>query len=72
MSILPTAAQALRHFADTLEIQASRLDCVLWRPSGERSTTAEAYRLSASLARQQAHKLERLERQLEQRAGVEA
>ncbi|MBH1548781.1 hypothetical protein I5U02_02210 [Stenotrophomonas maltophilia] len=69
MSILPTGSQALRHLADTLERQAERLDRLLWRDRGQRSTTAEAYRLAASLARQQAHKLDQLERQHAARAG---
>lgn len=69
MSILPTGSQALRHLADTLEGQAERLDRLLWRDRGQRSTTAEAYRLASSLARQQAHKLDQLERQLAARAG---
>lgn len=58
--LIPTGPQALRHHADTLEQQAARYDRVLWRRGGERSTFAEALRLAASLARQQAHKLERL------------
>ncbi|HED4877292.1 TPA: hypothetical protein R4K21_003111 [Stenotrophomonas maltophilia] len=70
MSYIPTGSQALRHFADTLDQQAQRLDRLLWRDRGQRSTTAEAYRLSASLARQQASKLERMERQAAARAGV--
>lgn len=63
---IPTAPQALRHHADTLEQQAARYDRVLWRRGGERSTMAEALRLAASLARQQAHRLERLVAQLEE------
>lgn len=63
MTFIPTGSQALRHFADTLDQQAQRLDRLLWRDRGQRSTTAEAYRLSASLARQQASKLELLEMQ---------
>lgn len=63
MTFIPSGAQALRHFADTLDRQAERLDSLLWRDRGQRSTTAEAYRRSASLARQQASKLELLERQ---------
>jgi len=70
MSYIPTGSQALRHFADTLDQQAQRLDRLLWRDRGQRSTTAEAYRLSASLARQRASKLERMERQAAARAGV--
>lgn len=61
MSFIPTGSQALRHFADTLDRQAERLDCLLWRDRGQRSSTAEAYRTSASLARQQASKLEQME-----------
>ncbi|HGM6720616.1 TPA: hypothetical protein ACKQC2_001471 [Stenotrophomonas maltophilia] len=57
---IPNGPQALRHYAETLEQQAARYDRVLWRRGGERSTFAEALRLAASLARQQAHKLERL------------
>ncbi|WP_155761188.1 hypothetical protein [Stenotrophomonas maltophilia] len=63
MTFIPTGSQALRHFADTLDQQAQRLDRLLWRDRGQRSTTAEAYRLSASLARQQAKRLEGLEGQ---------
>lgn len=63
MTFIPTGSQALRHYADTLDQQAQRLDRLLWRDRGQRSTTAEAYRLSASLARQQASKLELLEGQ---------
>lgn len=70
MSYIPTGSQALRHLADTLDQQAQRLDRLLWRDRGQRSTTAEAYRLSASLARQQASKLEGMERQAAARAGV--
>lgn len=62
--LIPTGPQALRHHADTLEQQAARYDRVLWRRGGERSTFAEALRLAASLARQQAHKLERLAKEL--------
>lgn len=58
--LLPTGPQALRHLADTLDQQARSYDCLLWRPRGERSSTAEAFRHAASLARQQANKLERL------------
>lgn len=63
MTFIPTGSEALRHFADTLDQQAERLDRLLWRDRGQRSTTAEAYRLAASLARQQASKLELLEGQ---------
>lgn len=63
---IPTAPQALRHYADTLEQQAAAYDRVLRRRGGERSTMAEALRLAASLARQQAHRLERLVAQLEE------
>lgn len=63
---IPTAPQALRHYADTLEQQAASYDRVLRRRGGERSTMAEALRLAASLARQQAHRLERLVAQLEE------
>lgn len=63
MTFIPTGSQALRHFANTLDQQAETLDRLLWRDRGQRSTTAEAYRLSASLARQQASKLELLEGQ---------
>lgn len=69
MSFVPTGSQALRHFADTLDKQADRLDRLLWRDRGQRSTTAEAYRTSASLARQQAAKLEQLETLAAARAG---
>ncbi|QDY47388.1 hypothetical protein DUW70_01930 [Stenotrophomonas maltophilia] len=70
MSFVPTGSQALRHFADTLDQQADRLDRLLWRDRGQRSTTAQAYRTSASLARQQAVKLEQMERLAAARAGV--
>ena len=63
--LIPNGPQALRHYAETLEQQAARYDRVLWRRGGERSTFAEALRLAASLARQQAHKLERLIQQAE-------
>lgn len=63
--LIPNGPQALRHHADTLEQQAARYDRVLWRRGGERSTFAEALRLAASLARQQAHKLERLMQETE-------
>jgi len=43
MTFIPTGSQALRHFADTLDQQADRLDRLLWRDRGQRSTTAEAY-----------------------------
>ncbi len=69
MSFVPTGSQALRHFADTLDKQADRLDRLLWRDRGQRSTTAEAYRTSASLARQQAVKLEQMERLAAAHAG---
>ncbi|OWQ58123.1 hypothetical protein CEE59_09130 [Stenotrophomonas maltophilia] len=69
MSFVPTGSQVLRHFADTLDQQADRLDRLLWRDRGQRSTTAEAYRTSASLARQQAAKLEQLETLAAARAG---
>lgn len=69
--LIPNGPQALRHHADTLEQQAARYDRVLWRRGGERSTFAEALRLAASLARQQAHKLERLMQQTEGAAHVE-
>ncbi|WP_447905250.1 hypothetical protein [Stenotrophomonas sepilia] len=59
---IPSGSQALRLFADTLDQQADRLDRLLWRDRGQRSTTAQAYRTSASLARQQAVKLEQMER----------
>ncbi len=52
-NFIPTGSQALRHLADTLDQQADRLDRLLWRDRGQRSTTAQAYRTSASLARQQ-------------------
>lgn len=63
--LIPSGPLALRHYADTLEQQAARYDRVLWRRGGERSTFAEALRLAASLARQQAHKLERLMQETE-------
>lgn len=69
MTFIPTGSQALRHFANTLDQQAERLDRLLWRDRGQRSTTAGAYRLSASLARQQASKLELLERQAAAHVG---
>ncbi|MCU1196159.1 hypothetical protein JAK23_10790 [Stenotrophomonas maltophilia] len=69
-NFIPSGSQALRHLADTLDQQAQRLDRLLWRDRGQRSTTAEAYRLSASLARQQASKLERMETLAAARAGV--
>ncbi|HDS1139828.1 TPA: hypothetical protein QDZ75_003901 [Stenotrophomonas maltophilia] len=68
-NFIPTGSQALRLFADTLDQQAVRLDRLLWRDRGQRSTTAEAYRISASLARQQAVKLEQMERLAAARAG---
>jgi hypothetical protein len=64
--VIPTAPQALRHHAATLEEQAARYDRLLWRRGGERSTMATSLRLAASLARQQAHKLERLMEQIEE------
>ncbi|MFK3845761.1 hypothetical protein [Stenotrophomonas sp. NPDC078853] len=67
--LMPTGPQALRNLADTLEQQARSYDLRLWRSRGERSTVAEAFRHSASIARQQAAKLERLEQQLAARAG---
>lgn len=42
MSILPTGSQALRHFDETLDQLAERLDRLLWHDRGQRSTTAEA------------------------------
>ena len=66
---IPSGSQALRLFADTLDQQAARLDRLLWRDRGQRSTTAQAYRTSASLARQQAVKLEQMERLAAARAG---
>ncbi|HEL5028587.1 TPA: hypothetical protein UOA81_003826 [Stenotrophomonas maltophilia] len=68
-NFIPTGSQALRHLADTLDQQADRLDRLLWRDRGQRSTTAQAYRTSASLARQQAVKLEQMERLAAARAG---
>lgn len=59
-SLTPAPAQVLRAFADDLEGQAARLDLVLWRDRGERSTVAETYRTVASLARQKAYRYERL------------
>lgn len=61
--LMPEAAQVLRAFADDLEGQAARLDLVLWRDRGERSTAAETYRTVASLARQKAYRYERLAEQ---------
>lgn len=55
---IPTAVQALRHFAAELDAQASRYDQP--RFGKERSTTAEALRHAASLARQRAARLENL------------
>ncbi|OBU48511.1 hypothetical protein [Stenotrophomonas maltophilia] len=69
-NFIPSGSQALRHLADTLDQQADRLDRLLWRDRGQRSTTAEAYRSSASLARQQAVKLERMETLAAARAEV--
>ncbi|EED38575.1 hypothetical protein SSKA14_1587 [Stenotrophomonas sp. SKA14] len=69
MTFIPTGSQALKHFADTLDQQAERWDRLLWRDRGQRSTTAEAYRTSASLARQQASRLEQMETQAAARAG---
>lgn len=68
-NLIPTGSQALRHFADTLDQQADRLDRILWRDRGQRSTAAGAYRTSASLARQQASRLEQVERLAVARAG---
>lgn len=67
--LMPTGPQALRNLADALEQQARSYDLRLWRSRGERSTVAEAFRHSASIARQQAAKLERLEQQLAAHAG---
>lgn len=61
---MPSGPQALRNLADTLEQQARVYDLRLWRDRGQRSTVAEAFRHSASIARQQANKLERLAEQL--------
>lgn len=69
MTFIPTGSQALKHFADTLDQQAERLDRLIWRDRGQRSTTAEAYRTSASLARQQASRLEQIEALAAARAG---
>lgn len=69
MTFIPTGSQALKNFADTLDQQAERLDRLLWRDRGQRSTTAEAYRTSASLARQQASRLEQMEMLAAARAG---
>ncbi|PZP58292.1 MAG: hypothetical protein DI597_19360 [Pseudoxanthomonas spadix] len=63
MSLIPSPAAVLRAFADDLEAQATRYDHLLWRDRGERSTVAEAYRNAASLARQKAHRYERLAEQ---------
>jgi replicative DNA helicase len=60
MSLIPTPAQTLRHFAEWLDGQAARYDHLLWRDRGERSTVAETYRQIASQARQQAHRYQRL------------
>ncbi|OBU52839.1 hypothetical protein [Stenotrophomonas maltophilia] len=68
-NFIPTGSQALKNFADTLDQQAARLDRLLWRDRGQRSTTAEAYRTSASLARQQASRLEQMETLAAARAG---
>lgn len=68
-NFVPTGSQALMHFADTLDQQAARLDRLLWRDRGQRSTTAEAYRTSASLARQQASRLQQIETLAAARAG---
>ncbi len=62
--LMPTGPQALRNLADTYEQQARVYDLRLWRSRGERSTVAEAFRHAASIARQQAAKLERLAKQL--------
>ncbi|XQA72088.1 hypothetical protein ACM9XA_11355 [Xanthomonas sacchari] len=63
MSLIPTPAQTLRAFADELEAQAVRFDLLLWRDRGERSTAAATYRMAASLARQKAHRYERMAEQ---------
>jgi acyl-CoA reductase-like NAD-dependent aldehyde dehydrogenase len=68
-NVLPSGSQALRHFADTLDQQAERLDRLLWRERGQRSTTAEACRTLASLARQQASKRQQLEQQAARAGG---
>lgn len=62
--LMPTGPQALRNLADTYEQQARVYDLRLWRSRGERSTVAEAFRHAASIARQQAAKLEKLAKQL--------
>lgn len=68
-NFIPTGSKALKHFADTLDQQADRLDRLLWRDRGQRATAAEAYRTAASLARQKAVKLETMERLAAARAG---
>lgn len=62
--LIPTGPQALRNLADTLEQQARTYDIRMWRPRGERSTQAEAFRHAASIARQQAAQLEKITQQL--------
>ncbi|MCS4235060.1 hypothetical protein [Stenotrophomonas sp. BIGb0135] len=62
--LMPTGQQALRNLADTYEQQARLYDHRLWRDRGQRSTVAETFRHAASIARQQASKLERLAKQL--------
>jgi len=63
MTLIPNGPQALRHLAETLEQQARVYDLRLWRDRGQRSTVAETFRHSASIARQQARRLEWLEEQ---------
>jgi replicative DNA helicase len=50
-NFVPTGSQALMHFADTLDQQAARLDRLLWRDRGQRSTTAEACQSQGSRLR---------------------
>lgn len=63
MNLIPSPAQVLRAFADDMDAQARRYDQVLWRDRGQRSTVAETYRTTASLARQKASRYERLAEQ---------
>jgi len=63
---MPDGPTALRDFAELMEGQAARHDRLQCRRSGEISTTAENFRTAASIARQEAS---RLEKEAIQRAG---
>lgn len=40
-NFIPTRSQALRRFADSLDLQAERQDRLLWHDRSQRSTTAD-------------------------------